>query len=136
MTNLTVIRKHNKRDYCIGNFYINGSFMCNTLEPHAIDWDKEEKEPGKTAIPIGTYDVTISWSRKFNDRLPYVNGVPQFTGVMIHAGNYPEDTEGCILLGDNNVVGAVMNSRRYILTLMSVLETLRGPITLTVIEDF
>lgn len=134
---MTIIRKRNKEDSCTGKFYVNGSYMCATLEPHAIDWDTEEKTWGKTAIPVGSYDVTKGWSKKFSRFLPYVNGVPEFTGIMIHPGNTPKDTQGCILLGEMLVTKTILvNSTTYVNTLMSIIDTLGGPITLTIIEEF
>ena len=32
-------------------------YVCDSMEPHAIDWSKEKKIMGKTAIPCGEYDV-------------------------------------------------------------------------------
>jgi hypothetical protein len=56
---------------------------------------------GQTCIPRGLYKVTISYSHHFNRDLPELLNVPGFTGVRIHGGNRPADTEGCILLGRN-----------------------------------
>ncbi|MBQ0057900.1 MAG: hypothetical protein KBT20_09610 [Bacteroidales bacterium] len=75
--------------------------VCHTLEPHAIDWKKEKKVMGRTAIPEGRYRIEMQWSRKYHRLMPFLQNVPQFTGVMIHPGNTSSDTEGCILVGES-----------------------------------
>lgn len=47
------------KEYTIGHMYVNGVRFCDTLEPHCIDWKKERKVPGKTAIPGGTTEKTL-----------------------------------------------------------------------------
>lgn len=74
---------------------------------------------GKTAIPTGTYRVELTYSAKFASRpwakkygglVPEILGVKGFSGVRIHPGNKPEDTDGCPLVGENKVKGQVINS--------------------------
>lgn len=76
-------------------------YICDTLEPHAIDWSKEKKVKGRTAIPCGQYKIEYKRSPKFGRRMPYLVDVPHFQGIMIHSGNFPKDTQGCILVGVN-----------------------------------
>ena len=113
--------------YTIGRLYVNGERFCDTLEDAVRDLNKngkfdngEKKIYGQTAIPYGTYEITMKvQSPKFSQKsaykfcngyLPRLLNVPEFDGILIHIGNYPKDTEGCILVGKNTVVGAVMES--------------------------
>lgn len=79
----------------IGRLYVDGESQCWTLE----DQVRDHKIPGVTAIPAGKYQVIISWSPRFKKLLPLLLNVPNYSGVRIHPGNAPKDTEGCILVG-------------------------------------
>ena len=106
--------------YTIGKLSIDGDYFCDTLEDKVRDLNKdgkldefEEKIYGKTAIPYGTYKVIYNFSPRFKKQLPRLLDVPNFDGVLIHAGNTSEDTSGCILLGENKIKGRVINSAVY-----------------------
>jgi hypothetical protein len=111
--NLTVKRRFFADTYTIGTLSIDGVRFCDTLEDKVRNLPKEAKIAGETAIPAGTYKVTLSVSPKFGRELPRLQGVPQFEGVLIHRGNTPKDTAGCILVGENKVKGQVINSTPY-----------------------
>lgn len=59
----------------------------------------EVKVWGQTCIPAGTYTIRWQYSPHFKKRMPYLQDVPGFTGVMIHTGNKVEHTRGCLLVG-------------------------------------
>lgn len=110
---LTLERKYKKKSYTIGKMYIDGAYFCDTLEDTVRDIAKDGtgKIHGVTAIPAGTYKVTLSYSPKFKRVLPYLEDVPHFSGIRIHSGNTAADTEGCILVGRNTAVGRLSESR-------------------------
>ena len=99
--------------YTIGHLYNGDSYVCDSLEDCWRDLNKVKKVKGKTAIPEGRYRIIMAYSQRFGREMPLLCEVPQFTGILIHAGNTDEDTEGCILVGENKVVGKVVNSRYH-----------------------
>ena len=110
-----------KEVYTIGNLYVDGMYFCDTLEDKVrIPFVKVPKE---TAIPAGIYIVTIDYSQRFGKKMPHVLDVPEFQGIRIHSGNTNVDTEGCILVGENKVVGKVINSKLTFDKLYPALET-------------
>lgn len=103
--------------------------LCNTLEDTVRDLNKdgkfdngEKKIWGKTAIPYGIYKFKMMYSPHFKRILPVLQNVPDFEGVMIHNGNTEFDTEGCILVGVNNVKGKVTNSVNTLNILLDLIE--------------
>ena len=55
--------------------------------------------------------MIIDLSKKFKRELPLLLDVPNFDGIRIHIGNYPKDTEGCILVGRSEKEDYVGESR-------------------------
>lgn len=128
---LKLERRYKKATYTIGILYVNGVRFCETIEDRdrglSSDMPLSEimskKVYGVTAIPTGTYKVVLSVSPKFKDKswaakhgglLPEILNVKCYSGVRLHVGNSPKDSLGCILVGDNKVIGGVTNSvKRY-----------------------
>ena len=121
---LTLKRIAKRADYTIGRLEDeNGVKICDTLEPTWRNYKGGElKVPRKSAVPEGTYPVVITKSKKFGKYLPLLVGVPGFEGVRIHSGNTVNDTEGCILVGQNLIKGKVLLSRLTLEKLMRLIE--------------
>ena len=111
---LTLTRTTRRRGYTEGVLTDeNGKHLADTLEPQWRALGRGEKKvAGKTAIPEGTYDVVVTKSPRFGTYLPLLVGVPGFEGIRMHAGNNAQtDSRGCILLGERNGAGMIINSR-------------------------
>lgn len=138
-----------RETYTIGKLYVDNHLFCDTIEDRVRDINKdgdlndagEGKVYGKTAIPYGTYNVTLKvQSPKYSQRsnydwckgyLPRLLNVPHFDGILIHAGNSAEDSAGCILVGENKVVGKVINSMATLKRLYGILKS-ADDITITI----
>lgn len=138
---LTLDRKYKKDAYTIGNLYVNSQWFCNTCE----DKDRGLKQAmpladiqankvyGETAIPTGRYIVRMDivspkynnydWYRKnCQGRMPRLESVKGFSGILIHPGNTALDSYGCILVGLNKQKGKVIESKATFLKLWKLLN--------------
>jgi len=129
-TELLLKRIALRSTYTIGRLYVVGVYFCDTLEDVVRDHNKdgdladagEGKIYGRTAIPYGRYLVKLVKSPRFGRMLPRLIHVTSFEGVLVHAGNSAQDTEGCILVGENRKVGMVVNSRYWEQRLVKLLQ--------------
>lgn len=101
--NLKILRTKFLNTHTVGQLYIDDEFFCFTLEDvvREVPGKKVEdwKIPNETAIPTGTYEVTLEQSPRFGPDTITLNNVPGFTYIRIHAGNTAADTEGCPIVG-------------------------------------
>lgn len=140
MVNLTLRRSpaESGAGYTHGRLFVEeGGFLCWTLEDEdrgltsamPVEKIKAVKVYGKTAIPKGTYKVELavspslggkSYAKKYGGRFPLLQGVPGFSGVLIHPGNTAADTDGCILPGmlQGDKRGRIYDSQRAYKDLM------------------
>ena len=104
---LTVVRTQFGKDATNGILLVDGIFECFTLE----DQYQEVKVMHETCIPEGTYDIKFRTVGGFHDKykkrygndhygMLHLQDVPNFTYILIHAGNTDEHTSGCLIVGE------------------------------------
>ena len=127
---IVIGREFKKSTYTISRLLIDGKRFYEALEDKdrglkqtdTVSYIMSKKVYSETCIPSGTYVVrmdvvspkyqAIKW---YNDlckgRMPRLEGVPGFSGILIHPGSSALDSSGCILVGRNTVVGKLTQSR-------------------------
>ena len=101
--------------------------MCDVLEPPV--------GVPHPCINPGTYEIEYQYSKKYGCNMPFLQDVKGRSGIMIHTGNIPSETPGCLLVGRNKVVGGDIESRKTFDNLNDIIEglmNLTGKVTITI----
>ena len=152
---LVLERKWKKSNYTIGILSIDGKRFCETLEDvdrnlnssMSVEQIKAIKKPKITAIPTGTYEVTLNVvSPKFSKypfynsinggRVPRLLNVKGFEGILIHVMDGPkgaELSEGCIGVGRNLIKGGLLQGKEYYKKLYDILKNNNDKITIKIL---
>lgn len=117
---LKVVREIKTDISTIGSLFINDVFFCYTLEDKdrglkqsdSLLFIQTKKIFGLTAIPSGTYKLTVNQSPKFKRMLPRILDIKGFDGVLLHRGNSANDSLGCILLGYKKGENSIFESTK------------------------
>lgn len=98
----------------ISDIQVDGEWCCFCLEDidRRLETHPDAKIKGQTAIPLGRYRIIRTMSPRFKKVLPLLLDVPGFSGVRIHSGNSPKNTDGCILPGMTRSTDWVGDSRK------------------------
>ena len=147
---LVLKRINNQDNYCEGKLYIDGIYQCDVIEDTdrgltnemSITEIQSKKVYGETAIPKGTYQITLdvvspkfkdrSWATFCEGKLPRLLDVPGFEGVLIHVGNEASNSLGCLLVGQKTKDGWVSNSTQTFKNLYYKLKQATDQITITI----
>ena len=108
LINLLLIRDTFSENSVIGELFLNGERMCDTLENPWLD-----NQRNISCIPEGEYKVRLRLARESASR-DYlhllVQDVPNRDWILFHRGNTAKDTRGCILVGLGSQQDVVNNS--------------------------
>ena len=100
----------------IGEVSIDGVKECQTLE-----LPNKDGKPG-SCIPQGLYPVIPMpspkfmgsqdpWVKQFASQMPHIMEIPGRSLIMFHWGNFPNETDGCVLVGQTRLPDAIGGSR-------------------------
>tara|TARA_B110000467_G_C18090675_1_gene351698 strand:- start:225 stop:629 length:405 start_codon:yes stop_codon:yes gene_type:complete len=108
MINLLLIRNTFSEKSTIGELFLNGERICDTLEN---PW--QDNQRNVSCIPEGVYPVRLRTARESATR-DYlhllVQEVPNRDFILVHRGNFPSQTQGCLLVGLGTEQDVVHNS--------------------------
>ena len=108
MINLLLIRDTFSKESTIGELFLNGERICDTLEN---PW--QDNQRNVSCIPEGIYPVRLRLPRESGTR-DYIHllvkDVKDRDYILIHIGNTAKDTSGCILVGLGSQQDFVSNS--------------------------
>ena len=108
---LNLVRNPISNGCCFGELTEEVSgFSCYTLERPEV------------MIPPGQYKVEITYSPRFKRPLPLLDSVPGRTDIRIHSGNWPRDTEGCVLVGLQLGSNMLVQSRAALDSLIPLIQ--------------
>jgi len=106
--NLLLIRDTFSENSVIGELFLDGERMCDTLENPWLD-----NQRNISCIPKGEYKVRLRLPRESATR-DYVHllveDVENRSYILFHRGNTAKDTRGCILVGLGSQQDFVSNS--------------------------
>ena len=124
MINLLIIRDTFTDESTIGELFLNGERLCDTLENPWLDNQKNI-----SCIPVGEYPVRLRLARESatkNYLHLLIQDVPNRNYVLFHRGNTNADTQGCVLVGLGSQQDFVSNSVLAMDLLMKEIVNLGG----------
>lgn len=113
--NLLLIRDTFTDKSTLGKLYFDGEFYGHTLE---LPWKDNEKRV--SCIPKGVYEVKKRHTEesKYKYEHLHILDVENRELILMHVGNYPKNSKGCILLGNTRALNFVGESRKAFYKLM------------------
>ena len=131
-------------EYTISRLYIDGEYICDTMEDKDYGFDcttdvgiicqAKKMHPAAVAIPWGRYEVDTKYARGFANTHPWYKSqplgshipclvrVPGYSGILIHCGSNKDHTAGCIIVGYNKVKGALVDSKQAYIKVVTAIR--------------
>lgn len=140
-----VVRKRQTDKSTTGRFIAYGANGKVMLQLTTLENPWLNNKRNLSCIPAGEYRLekrtNSEWNpkhkRKFGmNYIVGIEGVPNREGVIVHEGNYPEDTKGCILLGTTVREDFVGSSKNAVEKFYKLCSNYGVPPKIAIVEEF
>ena len=111
LNTLILVREEFYTDRTIGSILYRTRLYVRTLAPPYYPSENTLHNTVNTAVPFAAYRLKFHDSPRHGLQKLYLCDVPHRSGILIHAGNTPADTLGCILTGIDFRNGRLTESR-------------------------
>jgi len=126
--NIALIRDDQDAVRTLGAMFDGMERLCETLE---LPW--RDNQHDVSCIPEGTYEANLWCSPKHKRKLYWLQDVPGRGAIEIHIGNFPKDTQGCILVGLSRGTDSIISSKAAFNKFMARMGG--NPFTLTITKE-
>ena len=119
-------RTNDYADRTLGSLKVYNEDNEVVLSLYTLELPWRENANSVSRIPAGKYQIKKRFSPKYKTHY-HVLDVPNRHFILLHAGNYPRHTKGCILIGisqtdiDGDRLKDISSSRQGIAALLRVL---------------
>ncbi len=104
MKRFLLLREKADAERTFGALYDRGTFICHTMEPGDEDVSAPRVNPGFYALEPHGWEVNspVRYTRTWalvGDGVSHWPADGERSAILFHAGNWDEQTRGCILVG-------------------------------------
>lgn len=118
---LSILRTEFYEHCTLGELSVDGRFMGHTLEG-SFETNNSKGILNIQAIPIGRYEISVSYSNRFKEKLPLLSSVPYFSNVRLYSEANAIDIKGCILIGYQKHSNMVLKNKEAMKDLLEIIE--------------
>ncbi len=132
MSEAKLIRYIYDSDGCFGMLVVAGKPLYYTCENRWLG-----NKSNISCIPVGTYilDPLVSSASGKYKNCYWVRSVPGRAGILIHSGNYPSHTRGCILPGKRLWLNTSLDKYMVTSSKLAMRELWRAKLTSLRVEN-
>jgi len=103
-----------------------------------LELEYSDNKQRESCIPIGTYTCKLRFSEKY--KFHYIlENVPNRSMILIHSGNFDQDTKGCILIGKSlsfDIKNREVMIQKSVLALKEFINLMGESFVLTIENNF
>lgn len=108
---LITVNRLKKNNICVMGYFVAQKENDEYIIGYTLESPDLNNKKNVSCIMTGSYNAWLDYSDKYKCKVIRLEDKNNRTNVLIHPGNYPKDTKGCILVGTAPGNNTIWSSR-------------------------